>query len=124
MTELGDAGSPASTAYRQRIREHFNQLYDDTAALQAELDDLAREASTVTDADLIAQLPFAPARLIEAPDEIREALCAAMEVQAITRRLCSPAGRCYYDTKRTSMRGQAGRCAARRRGGGGPLRRG
>jgi hypothetical protein len=58
LAELGDASSPASTAYRQRIREHFNQLYDDTAILQAELDELAREASTVTDADLIAQLPL------------------------------------------------------------------
>jgi hypothetical protein len=85
LAELGDASSPASTAYRQRIREHFNQLFDDTAALQAELDDLARQASTVTDADLIAQLPYAPALLIEVPDEIREALCAALEVHCTYR---------------------------------------
>lgn len=57
----------------------------DTAALQAELDDLAREASTVTDVDLIAQLPYAPTLLIEAPDEIREALCAAMEIHCTYR---------------------------------------
>jgi site-specific DNA recombinase len=85
LAELGDAASPASTAYRQRIREHFNQLYDDTAALQAELDTLAATAGTVTDADLIAQLPYAPALLIEAPHEIREALCAALEVHCTYR---------------------------------------
>jgi hypothetical protein len=82
FAELGDASSPASTAYRQWIREHFNQLFDDTATLQAQLDDLA---STVTDADLIVQLPYAPALLIEAPDEIREALCAAFEVHCTYR---------------------------------------
>ena len=85
LAELGDASSLASTAYRQRIREHFNQLYDGTAVLQAELDALAAQASTVTDADLIAQLPYAPALLIEAPDEIREALCAALEVHCVYR---------------------------------------
>lgn len=85
LAELGDAASPASTAYRQRIREHFNQLYADTATLQAELDDLAHQAGTVTDADLIAQLPYAPALLIAAPDEIREALCAAFEVHCTYR---------------------------------------
>jgi len=85
LAELGDANSPASTAYRQRIREHFNQLYDDTATLQAELGALAAQASTVTDADLIAQLPYAPALLIESPDEIREALCAAMEIHCTYR---------------------------------------
>ena len=85
LAELGDVNSPASTAYRQRIREHFNQLYDDTAALQAELDQLASQASTITDADLIAQLPYAPALLIKSPDGIREALCAALEVHCTYR---------------------------------------
>jgi hypothetical protein len=60
LASLGDANSDASTAYRQRIREHFNQLYDDTATLQAELGDLDAQAGTVTDADLIAQLLYAP----------------------------------------------------------------
>ncbi len=85
LAELGDASSPASSAYRQRIREHFNQLYNDTAGLQTELDQLARQASTVTDADLIAQLPYAPALLIESPDEIHEALYGALEVHCTYR---------------------------------------
>jgi vacuolar-type H+-ATPase subunit I/STV1 len=85
LADLGDASSAASTAYRQRIRERFNELYDDTAALQAELDQLAAQAGTVTDADLIAQLPYAPALLIEAPDDIREALAAAFEVHCTYR---------------------------------------
>lgn len=51
----------------------------------AQLDDLARQATTITDGDLIAQLSYVPALLIEAPDEIREALCAAFEVHCTYR---------------------------------------
>jgi hypothetical protein len=85
LADLGDATSPATVAYRQRIRERFNQLYDETAALQAQLDELNAQADTATDADLINQLPHAPGLLADSPDHIREALAAAFDLHCTYR---------------------------------------
>jgi hypothetical protein len=61
LAQLGDDTSPASVAYRDRIREHFTALHDETTALQAQLGDLQNQAGALSDAALIDQIPYAPA---------------------------------------------------------------
>ncbi len=85
LAQLGDDTSPASTAYRTRIRERFTQLYDETAALQAQVDLLAAQDTAAADADLIAQIPYAPGLLASAPAPVQEALCAALGIHATYR---------------------------------------
>jgi hypothetical protein len=77
MTELAQLGDDASTAYRTRIRERFTQLYDETAALQAKLGELVAQDTAASDANLIAQLPYAPGLLASAPAPVQETLYAA-----------------------------------------------
>ncbi len=81
----GDDTSPAFTAYRARIRERFTQLYDENAALQAQLDALAAQDTAAADADLIAQIPYAPSLLAKAPAPVQEALYAALGIHATYR---------------------------------------
>jgi hypothetical protein len=50
-------GSAASVAYRDRIREHFTTLHDETTALQVQLEGLQAQAGALSDAALIDQIP-------------------------------------------------------------------
>jgi len=85
LAQLGDSTSSASIAYRTRIREHFTQLHDEAAGLKAQLGTLDAQAAKVSDAALISQLPYAPGLLAQAPDEIRAALFAALQIHCVYR---------------------------------------
>ena len=85
LAQLGDNTSSASIAYRTRIRQRFEELYEEDEALKAQLAELSAQAATVGDAALIEQLPHAPGLLAQAPDDIREALFAAFQVHCTYR---------------------------------------
>jgi hypothetical protein len=55
------------------------------AALKSELDDLAAQGTAASDADLIAQIPYAPGLLAEAPAGIQEARYAALGIHCTFR---------------------------------------
>src|SRR5262249_10653399 len=77
--------SPAAAAYRDRIRDQFTQRYDERAAAQAELDALTAAQPPAEDPALLDELPYAPALLADAPEEIRAHVYAAFQVHALYR---------------------------------------
>jgi hypothetical protein len=88
MTELerlGSDTSPAAAAYRDRIRDQFTARYDERAAAQAELDALTAAQPPAEDPALLDELPYAPALLADAPEEIRAHIYAAFQVHALYR---------------------------------------
>jgi DNA invertase Pin-like site-specific DNA recombinase len=88
MTELERLGadtSPAAAAYRDRIRDQFTARYDDKTAAQAELDTLTAAQPPAEDPTLIDELPYAPALLADAPEEIKAHVYAAFQVHAVYR---------------------------------------
>jgi site-specific DNA recombinase len=85
LSQLGDDTSPAAAEYRKRIREHHADLWNATAALQSRLDEITAQAAEGSDAALITELPYAVGILNQAPDEVREALYAALDIHATYR---------------------------------------
>jgi DNA invertase Pin-like site-specific DNA recombinase len=85
LAQLGDSATPASAAYRARIREHFEELHAATEALNAELAGLQEQAAAAAPADLIDQIPYAPGLLAKVPDEIRATLYAALDLHCVYR---------------------------------------
>jgi len=85
LAQLGSDSTPATTAYRARIREHYTELHDTAAALQAQLDAITAQAATGNDPALIAELPYAPGFLATAPDPVKENLYAALGIQCLYR---------------------------------------
>ena len=85
LAQLGDDTSPAAAGYRTRIREHHTGLYTAAAALAAQLEAITTQAATENDPALISELPYAPGFLNDAPDHIREALYAALNLQCTFR---------------------------------------
>jgi hypothetical protein len=85
LAQLGGDTSPATTAYRVRIREHYTELHDAAAALQAQLDAINDQAATDNDPALIGELPHAPGFLNSAPDTVKESLYAALGIQCVYR---------------------------------------
>jgi hypothetical protein len=86
LAQLGDSVSPASVAYRDRIREHFKTLHDVTAALQA------RPARRSPGEGRGAQRrrphrpdPLRTGLLARARDGVRAALYAALDVRCTYR---------------------------------------
>jgi site-specific DNA recombinase len=77
--------TPAGNAYRARIRDHYNDLYGEAAALQAQLDAIAAQTASASDPALIEQLPYAPGVLGRLPDDLQEALYAALGIQITYR---------------------------------------
>jgi site-specific DNA recombinase len=85
LAQLGGDTSPAATAYRARIREHYTELHDTAAALRTQLDALTGQAASDNDPALIAELPYAPGCLASAPDAVKETLYAALGIQCVYR---------------------------------------
>jgi hypothetical protein len=85
LAQLGADTSPAAAEYRKRIREHHAELFNATTALQAKLDQLRAQDDSASDAALITKLPYAVGLLNHAPNEIREALYAALDIHATYR---------------------------------------
>jgi hypothetical protein len=83
--QLDDDRSPAANAIRDRIREQFNERYDEHTAVTAELDALTTDtARAINDPALLDELRC-PGLLNDAPDTIREALYAAFDIQCLHR---------------------------------------
>ena len=85
LAQLGADTSPAAAEYRKRIRAHHADLFNTNQALQAKLDELQAQAAGASDAALITELPYAAGLLNQAPDDIREALYAALDIHATYR---------------------------------------
>ncbi len=85
LAQLGGDTSPATTAYRVRIREHYTELHDAAAALQAQLDAINDQAAADNDPALISELPYAPGFLATAPNPVKENLYAALGIQCLYR---------------------------------------
>jgi hypothetical protein len=85
LAQLGGDTSPATTAYRLRIREHYTELHDAAAALQAQLNAINDQAAADNDPALIGELPYAPGFLASAPDTVKESLYAALGIQCVYR---------------------------------------
>jgi site-specific DNA recombinase len=85
LEQLGDDNTPAARAYRDRIRDQFNQRYEQRTAAQAELDQLTAAAPPVEDPSLITELPRAAQLLADAPPELRARLYAAFQVHVLYR---------------------------------------
>lgn len=85
LETLGTDTSPATTAYRARIRERFTQLYNQRTQAQNELAELTATAPDTPDPALLDELPDALALLSEAPAHIREHLYDALDIQILYR---------------------------------------
>jgi hypothetical protein len=85
LAQLADDTSPATTEYRKRIREHHTELYSQAVALHAQLEAITAQAASDNDPALIEQLPYAPGFLLQAPDHVREALYATLNLQCTFR---------------------------------------
>jgi Recombinase/Recombinase zinc beta ribbon domain len=70
---------------RKRIREHHTDLYNAAAALNAQLEAITAQAASENDPALIGELPYAPGFLLQAPDHVREALYAALNLHCTFR---------------------------------------
>lgn len=84
LAQLGDDTSPAAESCK-RIREHHTELYSQAAALYAQLEAITAQAASENDPALIEELPYAPGFLLQAPDHVREALCAALNLHCTFR---------------------------------------
>jgi site-specific DNA recombinase len=84
--QLAGKTDPVSNAIRDRLTTQFSQRYDETNALKAELQAI-EDTAPLPDSDLtlIDELPYAPGLLAHAPDELRERLAAAFNLQAVYR---------------------------------------
>jgi site-specific DNA recombinase len=85
LEQLAADTSPATTAYRARIRARNAELHDQhtKAAIQlAALDD----APPANDPTLLDELPYLPGILAQAPDDLKEKLAAAFDVGPLPRR--------------------------------------
>jgi len=85
LEQLAADTTPATTAYRARIRARNAELHDQhtKAATQlAALDD----APPANDPSLLDELPYLPGILAHAPDDLKEKLAAAFDVQCLYRK--------------------------------------
>jgi len=78
-----DPADPAATAYRQRIRARYAELYSQRTHTETTLAELQAAAPPDNDPDLLDRLPHATAAFGAAPDRIKEALLAAFDIQAL-----------------------------------------
>jgi len=85
LEQLGDDKTPATAAYRDRIRDQFTARYDEQTAAQAELDTLTAAQPPAEDPALLDELPYAPALLTHAPADLRARVYAAFQIHALYR---------------------------------------
>jgi len=85
LEQLGTDTSPAATAYRQRIRDQFNQRYEQRETAQTELGQLTAAAPPAEDPALITELPQALELLGDTPPDIRAQLYAAFHIHVLYR---------------------------------------
>jgi site-specific DNA recombinase len=85
LEQLGADTTPATNAYRARIRARNANLHDERARTQDQLTSL-ETASPVSDPALLDELPYLPGILAQAPDHLIEKLLAALDIQCLYRK--------------------------------------
>jgi site-specific DNA recombinase len=85
LEQLGADTSPATNAYRARIRARNADLHHEREHITAQLASLDT-AIPVSDPALLDELPYLPGILARAPDHLTEKLLAALDVQCLYRK--------------------------------------
>jgi hypothetical protein len=85
LERLGNDTSPAADAMRQRITDQFTDRYNQSKALQAELDAAEAQQPPTQDASLLDELPYLADALTNAPDHLKAKLYAAFDIQVLYR---------------------------------------
>jgi DNA invertase Pin-like site-specific DNA recombinase len=86
LEQLGPDTRPATNAYRARIRARNAELHDQRTRAETKLATLQTTAAAPDDPTLLDELPHLPAILDKAPDELKEKLFAALDVQCLYRK--------------------------------------
>jgi hypothetical protein len=85
LEQLAADTSPATTAYRARIRARNAELHDQLTRAQIQLTALD-DQPPANDPTLLDELPYLPGILAKAPDAVKEKLLAALDVQCLYRK--------------------------------------
>ena len=85
LERLGADTSPATQAYRERIRTRHAELHGEHTRTQAQLDDLTAAATPDQDPSLLDELPYLAGQLNDAPADLVEALINALDIQILYR---------------------------------------
>jgi site-specific DNA recombinase len=85
LEQLGADKSPATQAYRERIRTRNAEYHDQRTAAQAQLDTLNAAATPCEDHGLLDELPYLVATLAGAPVPLIEDLLTALDLQVLYR---------------------------------------
>jgi hypothetical protein len=85
LEQLGGDKSPATQAYRERIRARNNDYHDQRTTTQAQLDALNAAAAPRDDPGLLDELPYLSATLASAPVPLIEDLLTALDLQVLYR---------------------------------------
>jgi hypothetical protein len=85
LEQLGSDKSPATQAYRERIRARNAEYHDQRTATQAQLDTLNAAAAPQDDPALLDELPHLTATLAGAPVPLIEDLLTALDLQVLYR---------------------------------------
>jgi hypothetical protein len=85
LEQLGADTSPATQAYRTRIRARNSEYHDQRTATQAQLDALNAAATPHEDPALLDELPHLATTLAGAPAPLIENLLTALDIQVLYR---------------------------------------
>jgi hypothetical protein len=85
LEQLGSDTSPATQAYRARIRARHSDYHDQRTTTQTQLDALTAAATPADDPALLDELPYLAATLAGAPAHLIENLLAALDLQVLYR---------------------------------------
>jgi hypothetical protein len=85
LEQLGGDKSPATQAYRERIRARNSDYHDQRTTIQAQLDALNAAGTPRDDPGLLDELPYLPVTLAGAPVPLIEALLTALNLQVLYR---------------------------------------
>src|ERR1019366_4381523 len=85
LEQLGADTSPATQAYRTRIRARNSEYHDQRTATQTQLDTLNAAATPHEDPALLDELPHLTTTLAHAPAPLIENLLTALDIQVLYR---------------------------------------
>jgi len=85
LEQLGGDKSPATQAYRERIRARNSDYHDQRTTVQAQLDTLNAAGTPRDDPALLDELPHLAATLADAPVPLIEDLLTALDLQVLYR---------------------------------------
>ncbi|HEV3379986.1 MAG TPA: recombinase family protein [Trebonia sp.] len=86
MGRLAGKDDPMTTAIRDRLTAQFAERHDEKTRAETELQAIEDTADLpADDLSLLDELPYAPGLLARAPDDLREKLAAAFDLQCVYR---------------------------------------